>query len=75
MRPELLDGRYAVVVKGRLQANEELTRKVIWSCSSFEQLTAAASAPVNTIWTGRRITWRTEVRWALKQGRIVKETE
>ena len=79
--PEILEGGYTVLIKNRLQANEEndpakwALWKIIWDCSSFEQLATAAPDPVNTTRTGRRITWRTEVRWALKQGWIRKLAE
>lgn len=77
---ELLEGGYTVLIKNRLQANEEMDPakwalwKIIWDCSSFEQLAAAAPAPVNTTRTGRRITWRTEVRWALNRSWIARVT-
>ncbi|MFK3741401.1 hypothetical protein [Massilia sp. TN1-12] len=76
--PEVLEGGYVVLIKNRLKANEETDPtkwalwKLIWECSSFEQLARLAPDPVNTTSTGRRITWRTEVRWALKQGWIRK---
>lgn len=76
--PEVLEGGYVVLIKNRLKANEEndptkwALWKLIWECSSFEQLARLAPDPVNTTSTGRRITWRTEVRWALKQGWIRK---
>jgi len=72
--PEILEGGYTVLIKDRLQANEETAPakwalwQIIWECSSFEQLAAAAPDPVNITRTGRRITWRTEVRWALRKG-------
>ena len=77
-KPEVLEGGYIVLIKNRLKANEETDPakwnlwKTIWASSSFEQLAAAAPDPVNTSSTGRLITWRTEVRWALKQGWIRK---
>lgn len=76
--PEVLEGPYTVLIKNRLQANEETDPakwalwKIIWDCSSFEELAQRASDPINTSRTGRRITWRTEVRWALKHGWIAK---
>lgn len=76
--PEILEGSYAVLIKDRLQANEETDPakwalwKITWDCSSFEELARRAPDPVNTTRTGRHITWRTEVRWALKQGWISK---
>jgi len=76
--PEILEGGYTVLIKNRLQANDKTDPakwalwKVIWNCSSFEELAQHAPAPTNTSRTGRRITWRTEVRWALKQGWIAK---
>lgn len=76
--PEVLEGGYTVLIKNRLQANEETDPakwalwKIIWDCSSFEELARRAPDPVNTTRTGRRITWRTEVRWALKHGWIAK---
>lgn len=80
-RPEVLEGGYVVLIKNRLKASEETDPakwalwKIIWDCSSFEQLAAAAPDPVNTSSTGRRITWRTEVHWALKQGWIGKVSD
>lgn len=77
-KPEVLEGEYTVLMKNRLQANDQTDLakwdlwKVIWACSSFEELAVCAPSPVNTSRTGRRITWRTEVRWALKQGWIRK---
>jgi hypothetical protein len=74
----VLEGSYAILIKTRLQANKGSDSakwalwKIIWDCSSFEQLARRASDPFNTSRTGRRITWRTEVRWALKQGWIAK---
>jgi hypothetical protein len=79
-QPVRLEGGYIVLIKNRLQANEETDPakwalwKVIWDCSSFEELARRAPDPVNTTKSGRRITWRTEARWALKQGWIVKAT-
>ncbi|GAB3392401.1 hypothetical protein GCM10027317_47420 [Massilia agri] len=76
--PELLEGGYVVLIKNRLQADEKTDPakwalwKIIWDCTSFEELAQRASDPVNTSRTGRRITWRTEVRWALQQGWIKK---
>jgi len=76
--PVILEGGYTVLIKNRLQAIEETNSakwalwKIIWECSSFEELARRAPDPVNTIRTGRRITWRTEVRWALKQSWIRK---
>jgi hypothetical protein len=76
--PEILEGPYTVLIKNRLQASTEIDPakwalwQIIWDCTSFEQLAQQASDPVNTSRTGRRITWRTEVRWALKQGWIAK---
>ncbi|MEW7850049.1 hypothetical protein AB2N08_15245 [Massilia aurea] len=77
-QPVGLEGGYIVLIKNRLQANEETDPakwalwKIIWGCSSFEELAGKAPDPVNTTRTGRRITWRTEVRWALKQGWVKK---
>lgn len=77
-KPEILEGGYVVLIKNRLQANEQTDPakwslwKLIWECSSFEQLAALAPPFVETTRTGRRITWQTEVRWALKQGWIRK---
>jgi hypothetical protein len=77
-KPELLEGGYIVLIKNRLQANDESDPnkwklwKLIWECSSFEQLDRKAPEVVETSRTGRRITWRTEVRWALRQGWIKK---
>ena len=77
-KPEELVGSYAVLIKNRLQANDEIDSakwalwKIIWDCTSFEELARRAPDPVNTTRTGRRITWRTEVRWALKRGWIEK---
>lgn len=77
-KPETLEGEYVILIKNRLRANEEADPckwtlwKAIWDCSSFEELARRAPDPVNTSRTGRRITWRTEVRWALKQGWIKK---
>lgn len=76
--PEALEGGYTVLIKNRLQTNDETDPvkwalwKIIWDCPSFEELARRALDPVNTTRTGRRITWRTEVRWALRQGWIVK---
>jgi len=76
----LLESRFTVLIKDRLQANEETDPakwalwKIIWECSTFEQLAAVAPDPVNTTRTGRRITWRSEVRWALRRGWIQKQT-
>jgi hypothetical protein len=76
--PEVLEGPYTVLVKNRLQANEQTDPnkwdlwKKTWSCKSFEELARVFPDPVNTSRTNRRITWRTEVRWALKQGWIRK---
>ena len=77
-KPEVLEGSYIVLIKNRLQANDEVDPekwklwKLIWECTSFEELARRAPDPVNTSRTGRRLTWRTEVRWALKQGWIAK---
>jgi len=77
-RPEALKGGYIVLIKNRLKASEETDPtkwtlwKLIWDCSSFEELARRVPDPVNTSRTDRRITWRTEVRWALKQGWIRK---
>lgn len=77
-KPEVLEGAYVVLIKSRLQANAETDPekwklwKIIWDCTSFEELAARHPHPINTSSTGRRITWRTEVRWALKQGWIKK---
>jgi hypothetical protein len=77
-KPELLEGGYIVLIKNRLQANDESDPnkwklwKLIWECSSFEQLDRKAPEVGETSRTGRRITWRTEVRWALRQGWIKK---
>jgi hypothetical protein len=77
-KPEVLEGGYVVLIKNRLQANDESDPnksklwKLIWECSSFEQLASKAPGVVETSRTGRPITWRTEVRWALKQGWIKK---
>lgn len=73
-QPELLEGGCTVLIKGRLQANEETNPakwslwKITWDCSSFEELARRAPDPVNTTRTGWTIAWRTEVRWALKSG-------
>lgn len=75
---EVLEGGYVVLIKNRLKENEETNPnkwalwKIIWDCSSFEELARRAPDPVNTSSTNRRITWRTEVRWALRQGWIRK---
>lgn len=75
---EVLEGGYTVLIRNRLQANEQTDPakwalwKIIWDCCSFEELARRAPDPCNTTSTGRRITWRTEVRWALKQGWIAK---
>jgi hypothetical protein len=77
---EVLEGGYIVLIRNHLQATEQTDPakwalwEIIWDCSSFEELARRAPAPVNTLRTGRRITWRTEVRWALKQGWIIKTT-
>lgn len=77
-QPVRLEGGYIVLIKNRLQANEETDAakwalwEVIWDCSSFEELASKAPPEVHTSRTGRRITWRTEVRWALRQGWIRK---
>jgi len=76
--PEVLEGGYVVLIKNRLKANEETDAakwnvwKAIWECSSFEQLAQRVPHPVITDKARKRITWRTEVRWALKQGWIRK---
>jgi hypothetical protein len=72
----VLEGGYTVLIRNRLQANEQTNLAkwalwpIIWDCSSLEELARRASNPINTSKTGRCITWRTEVRWALKQGAI-----
>ncbi|WP_409266857.1 hypothetical protein [Massilia sp. BHUDP2] len=77
-KPEVLEGEYIVLNRSRLKANEEIDAakwalwQIIWDCKSFEELARRAPDPVNTTRTGRRITWRTEVRWALRQGWIKK---
>jgi hypothetical protein len=76
--PETLDGPYVVLIKNRLLANEENDPnkwsiwREIWRCTSFEELARRCPDPVHTSRTGRCITWRTEVRWALRQGWIRK---
>lgn len=76
--PEILEGPYVVLVKNRLLANEDSDPnkwsiwREIWNCTSFEELARHCPDPVYTSSTGRCITWRTEVRWALKQGWIRK---
>jgi hypothetical protein len=76
--PEILVGQYTVLIKNRLKANAESDPnkwkiwEAIWQCKSFEELQVRCPHPINTSSTGRRITWRTEVRWALKQGWIRK---
>lgn len=76
--PEILEGPYTVLIKNRLQANPASDPnkwaiwEAIWHCDSFEALSKQCPDPVNTSRTNRRITWRTEVRWALKQGWIRK---
>lgn len=73
-----LQGAYTVLIKDRLQPNDETDPakwelwKIIWDCASFEQLAERAPTEVLTTRTGRRITWRSEARWALKQGWIVR---
>lgn len=76
--PDVLEGGYIVVTMERLQASEQTDSakwvlwKIIWQCTSFEQLERRAPKEVFTSSTGRRITWQTEVRWALRQGWIKK---
>jgi hypothetical protein len=76
--PEVLEGPYTVFVKNRLKANDEndpnkwTVWKAIWECDSFEELAARCPDPLYTSRTNRRITWRTEARWALKHGWITK---
>lgn len=71
--PKALEGGYTVLIKNCLQANDETDPakwalwKIIWNCSLFEELARHAPDPVNTTRTGRRITWRTEVRWTLSK--------
>lgn len=77
-KPETLEGGYIVVKMDRLKATAETDPakwglwKVTWSCTSFEQLEKQAPVEVFTSSTGRRITWQSEVRWALRQGWIKK---
>jgi hypothetical protein len=76
--PEILEGPYTVLIKNRLKANAEndpnkwTIWEAIWNSETFDELQARCPNPVNTCSTGRRITWRTEVRWALRQGWIRK---
>jgi hypothetical protein len=76
--PEILEGPYTVLIKNRLKANAEddpnkwTIWEAIWNSQSFEELARQCPDPVNTSRTDRRITWRTEVRWALRQGWIRK---
>lgn len=77
-KPETLEGGYIVVKMDRLKATAETDPakwelwKIIWECTSFEQLAARAPDPIITTKAGKRITWRTEVRWALREGWIKK---
>lgn len=76
--PEVLEGPYTILMKDRLKANEESDPNkwgiwnAIWTEKSFEDLAHRCPDPINTSRTNRRITWRTEVRWALRQGWIRK---
>jgi hypothetical protein len=64
-KSEVLEGGYIVVDRTRLRAKESTDPtkwalwKLIWECSSFEQLAALAPPFVETTSTGRRITWKT----------------
>lgn len=77
-KPEALEGGYIVVNMSRLKATADTDPakwelwKIIWSCTSFEQLAKQAPTDVFTSATSRRITWQSEVRWALRQGWIKK---
>jgi hypothetical protein len=72
-----LVGRYRVVDSSRLQATEESDPgkwsvwREIWRCQSFEELAEACPFAAVTR-TNRRITWRSEARWALQRGWIEK---
>lgn len=73
----LLAGPYQVIDSSRLQATEDSDPgkwsiwKNIWRCRSFEELAKACPQTALTR-TNRRITWRSEVRWALRRGWIRK---
>lgn len=77
-QPAILEGAYQVIEKRSLRATAESDPakwsiwKEIWACSTFEELARRCPDPVHTTSASRRITWRTEARWALKCGWIVQ---
>lgn len=78
--PEVLEGAYTVLTKSGLRANARSDPQKwalwneIWNSNSFEELARKCPNSIQTSRTGRAITWRSEVRWALKRGWIIKST-